>query len=257
MKIICVIPARYASSRLPGKPLALIAGKPMIEWVYRRAKAVPEFSLVLVATDDSRIKQTVESFGGMVELTPEDLPSGTDRVACMAERYEADIFVNLQGDEPLVVPGVLQALIRPFSDPDVQMTTPVSTIEDPADLYDTNKVRVICDINGNALYFSRAAIPFLRDISETSLWPKNHIYYKHIGIYAYRKAFLIKLTRLPVGKLESAEKLEQLRVLENGYRIRTVVTNYRERSVDTPEDLEKINNDIRKNKITMEALYEN
>jgi len=257
MKIICVIPARFASTRLPGKPLAKIAGAPMIEWVYRRAAAVPEFSLVLVATDDLRIKHAVENFGGKVEMTPQNLRSGTDRVAYVAERHDGDIFVNLQGDEPLVVPGVLKALVEPFADPDVQMTTPVSIVTNPSDLSDPNKVRVVCDQSGDALYFSRALIPFMRDISEIKLWPENHIFYKHIGIYAYRKAFLIKLTQLPEGRLEAAEKLEQLRVLENGYRIRTVITNYQARSVDTEEDLARINREVAKNNITIESYHEN
>ncbi len=257
MNIVCVIPARFASTRLPGKPLAKISGSPMIEWVYRRAAAVPEFSLVLVATDDLRIKLAVENFGGKVEMTPEDLRSGTDRVAYIAERHDGDIFVNLQGDEPLVVPDVLTALVEPFTDPDVQMTTPVSIVTSPSDLTDPNKVRVICDQNGDALYFSRAVIPFLRDIGDIKFWPKNHIFYKHIGIYAYRKEFLIRLTHLPEGKLESAEKLEQLRVLENGFRIRTVVTNYQARSVDTEEDLALINREVAKNNITIESYHEN
>ena len=257
MKIICVIPARYGSSRFPGKPLADIAGSPMIEWVYRRAKAVPEFNRVIVATDDDRIRQTVESFGVEAVMTPADLASGTDRVAFLAEKIKAGIFVNLQGDEPLVTPAVLKALVEPFSDPDVLMTTPVSKIDDPSDLTDANKARVIIDHNGDALYFSRAAIPILRDVKDIRMWPESHIFYKHIGIYAYRRSFLMQLTRMPVSSLEMAEKLEQLRVLENGYRIRTVATDYKAHSVDTPEDLDRINREVGEKKITMEVSNEN
>jgi 3-deoxy-manno-octulosonate cytidylyltransferase (CMP-KDO synthetase) len=212
---------------------------------------------VVVATDDLRIKHAVESFGGRVEMTPEDLASGTDRVAHLAVNMDGDIFVNLQGDEPLVDPGVLQALIKPFTDPEVQMTTPVSAIEHAADLTDPNKVRVVRDQNGDALYFSRSVIPFIRDVKNVTDWPQRNIFYKHIGIYAYRKAFLALLTRLPVSELESAEKLEQLRVLENGYRIRTVLTRYRARSVDTPEDLDRLNKEVEKKNITMDSIYEN
>ena len=256
MKITCVIPARYASSRLPGKPLAEIAGSPMIEWVYRRASKVREFSKVLVATDDHRIKEAVERFGGTAVLTPEDLASGTDRVAFVAGMQEGEIFVNLQGDEPLVEPGVLRTLLDPFSDNTVQMTTPVSVIEDPSDLTDPNKARVVCDRNGDALYFSRAAIPYCRDVKNFNAWPVEHNYYKHIGIYAYRRDFLLMISGLPVGELEAAEKLEQLRVLEHGYRIRTVITTYRARSVDTPEDLRRLNSDVKANNITMDTFYE-
>jgi 3-deoxy-manno-octulosonate cytidylyltransferase (CMP-KDO synthetase) len=257
MKIICVIPARYGSSRFPGKPLAKIAGSPMIEWVYRRAKAVPEFDRVIVATDDDRILQAVASFGGDAVMTPAELTSGTDRVAFLAGKIKAGIFVNLQGDEPLVTPEVLKALVEPFSDPDVLMTTPVSRIDDPSDLTDANKARVIIDRKGDALYFSRAAIPVLRDIEDIQKWPESHIFYKHIGIYAYRRSFLMQLARMPISSLEVAEKLEQLRVLENGYRIRTVVTEYKTRSVDTPEDLQRINREVGEKNITMEDSNEN
>jgi len=253
MKFICVIPARYASSRLPGKPLADIQGHPMIEWVYKRAARVREFDEVIVATDDQRIFDTVTEFGGSAEMTSTDLPSGTDRVAAIANTRDADIVVNLQGDEPLIIPRVLQDLCATFEFPDVVMSTPIRKILNEKELREPNNARVVIDNNKDALYFTRAVIPF--DLNQDSVLEgiSKGIYYKHIGIYAYRREFLLKLAGLPLGRLEEIEKLEQLRVLENGYKIRTFETNYLSMSVDTEQELNYINKFIEEQEINMDG----
>ena len=240
MTTICVIPARYASSRLPGKPLALIADKPMIQWVYQQAVKADKIDRVIVATDHEKIKNAVESFGGEAVLTDPNLASGTDRVAATVQNIDADIVINLQGDEPFVEVELLNKMVSAFSDSNINMATPVRKIKSEEDLNDPNLVRVTKDINNYALYFTRNVIPFLRDCTRDE-WLKNFTYYKHVGIYAYRKEFLLKLTALPEGQLERAERLEQLRVLENGYKIFTVETDYDSISVDTPDDLERVN----------------
>jgi len=252
MKIICVIPARYASTRFPGKPLADIAGHPMISWVYSRAKSVEEFIDVIVATDDERILDCVNNFGGKAVMTPSDLQSGTDRVAFVAKDQEVDVIVNLQGDEPLISPKILSQVCRPFSDNNVYMTTPVKKIYDANELNNKNAAWVVKDNNGDALYFSRAVIPVMHKNEKKSDWLNHNTYFKHIGIYAYRKDFLLKLTQLPRKGLESAEDLEQLRVLENGYKIRCVETDYQAINVDVPEDIDKVVNAIDKNHIKLE-----
>lgn len=233
-----MIPARYASTRLPGKPLALIGDKPMIEWVYEKAIAAPGIDRVVVATDDERIAEVVHHFRGEVVLTDAGLASGTDRVAAVARNMDADVVINLQGDEPFVEPDLLSRLAAAFADPAIDMATPVKKISSEQDLHSADLVRVVRDIHNFALYFTRAVIPYVRDRSD---WLKHHEFFKHIGIYAYRKEFLLKLSRLPVSSLEKAEKLEQLRVLENGFRIFTIETEYESVSVDTPEDLLRVN----------------
>jgi 3-deoxy-manno-octulosonate cytidylyltransferase (CMP-KDO synthetase) len=253
MKFICVIPARYGSTRFPGKPLARIAGSPMIEWVYQRAAQVKIFEKVIVATDDPRILQAVRDFGGQAELTPAELPSGTDRVAYLARKTNSDVYVNVQGDEPLIAPQLLVDVCAPYSDPAVLMTTAVSKINSVKELTDPNLVRVALDKDGNALYFSRAVIPYLRDETDIKQWFKRHIFYKHIGIYTYRRDFLLQLSDLPQGGLERAERLEQLRVLENGFKIRTVLTAYNSLCVDTPEDLDQVENYIKLNKLQVDS----
>ncbi len=245
MKAICVIPARYGSTRFPGKPLAKILEKPMIQWVYERAQKAKSFQTVLVATDDQRIAQVVEQFGGKVCLTPSDLPSGTDRVALAVQDLEVDVVVNLQGDEPLIDPLLLDELVNVFKQrPDVEMATPVKKIETRADLTNPNLVRVVRDRQNFALYFSRSVVPYLRDAGDPKGWLEQFNFYKHVGIYAYRKDFLLKLTALPPGNLEQAEKLEQLRVLENGFKIFTIETHYNSISIDTPEELEMLNQQL-------------
>lgn len=252
MKTICVIPARYASTRLPGKPLSPIAGKPMIRWVYERAKSAQLIDRVLVATDSVQIATVVADFGGQAVLTDPALPSGTDRVAAAVKDEDADIVINLQGDEPFIAPGLLDEMVKVFRDNEVQMATPVKAICSAEELIDPNLVRVARDKNGYALFFSRSVIPYLRDVTDRNGWFKQFRFYKHIGIYAYRRDFLFVITQLPESGLEKAERLEQLRVLENGYRIFTVETDYQSLSVDTPEDLQKVNEMIDKKLIRIE-----
>jgi 3-deoxy-manno-octulosonate cytidylyltransferase (CMP-KDO synthetase) len=240
VKTLCVIPARYGSTRFPGKPLADIKGKTMVERVYRQACLVSTIDEVIVATDDNRIKDVVQNFGGTAIMTNTDLPSGTDRVYQAIKEQSADVIINLQGDEPFVKPGLLEDLVKVFQNKQIEIATAVCGIQSEAEYINPNVVKVVRDTNGFALYFSRSQIPFFREINEEDL-NKSKICYKHIGIYAYRKECLEKLTQLDESKLEKAEKLEQLRFLENGYRIYTILTDYNSVSVDTPEDLEEIN----------------
>ncbi|MFB0532769.1 MAG: 3-deoxy-manno-octulosonate cytidylyltransferase, partial [Desulfatiglandales bacterium] len=220
MKIVAFIPARFHSKRFEGKPLALIAGKPMIQHVYQRSKECPELDEVYVATDDRRIYTCVIEFGGQAIMTDESHLSGTDRIAEATEKInleDRDIVVNIQGDQPIFQPSIISDLIRPLlEDPNTPMSTLMYRIKEERELNDTNNVKVVVDKKGYALYFSRLPIPFRRD-QEPEI-----IYYKHLGFYAYRKEFLLKFTRLSHGLLERAEKLEQLRVLEHGYEIKVV-----------------------------------
>ncbi len=234
MKAIAIIPARYASSRFPGKPLVEIAGKTMIEHVYRRASLAQSLQGVWVATDDQRIFDAVRAFGGLVVMTRSDHPSGTDRIAEAASALEADVVVNVQGDEPLLDPAEIDAVVSPFADSaDLLMSTARVRILDPRDVADPGVVKVVCDREGYALYFSRLPLPYYRsgDAGE---------HYKHLGLYAYRKSFLQQYAALQPTPLEQAECLEQLRVLENGHRILVVTVEHDAVSVDTPEDLERV-----------------
>ena len=241
MKTLCIIPARYASSRLPGKPLAEIAGKPMIQWVYEQAKKADKIDQVIVATDHIEIFKAVENFKGLAIMTDPGLPSGTDRVYTAIKNLEADVVINLQGDEPFIPEKLLNDLVDVFNDPTVEIATAVKRIREESELNDPNAVKVIRDKNGYAIYFSRAVIPFMRDLQNGQNWLNFNIFYKHIGIYAYRKLCLEKLTRLDQSNLEKCERLEQLRFLENGFKIFTLVTDYDSISVDTKEDLDKVN----------------
>lgn len=247
MKTLCVIPARFASTRLPGKPLVKIGGKPMIELVYTQASKANRIDQVIVATDDVRIESVVKSFGGTAVMTDPELPSGTDRVYQVVKNTKTDIVINLQGDEPFVSPVLLDELIDVFKDELIQIATPINRIKNDPEISNPNYVKVVKDKNGFALYFSRSQIPFLRDFKIDSVLSDNYIFYKHIGIYAYRTECLRQLTRLSASSLENAEKLEQLRFLENGFKIYTLLTEYKSISVDTPEDLENINNMIKDN----------
>ena len=231
----CIIPARYASRRLPGKPLALIADKPMIQWVYQQALKAQLVRNVIVATDNDQIKDAVLAFGGAVVMTDPDLPSGTDRVAKVAENSDAELIINVQGDEPFIPPVILDELIRSFDNPNVSLATPICKIKSKEELENPNVVKVCRNKEHFALYFSRAIIPYVRD-EEIKLLNKN-TFYKHIGIYAYRKEILQAVTKLPESALERAERLEQLRILENGYSIFTIETSYDSISIDTEEDL--------------------
>jgi 3-deoxy-manno-octulosonate cytidylyltransferase (CMP-KDO synthetase) len=235
LTIVAIIPARYASTRLPGKALADLDGRPMIEHVYRRASAARGLAEVIVATDDLRIATRVHDFGGKVRLTKATHATGTDRLAEVVASMDCDVVVNVQGDEPLIDPRQLEELIAPFSDPTVQMTTLYRRIQDPAELSNPNVVKVVLDRSGFALYFSRAPIPYVRD--PRGGWPPLH---RHIGLYAYRRNTLLVLASLDPTPLERAESLEQLRALEHGIRIKAVETHHESFEVNTPEDLEQV-----------------
>ncbi len=237
MKAVIVIPARYASTRLPGKPLILIQNKPLIQWVWERAMKVKKASRVVVATDDERIARAVEYFGGEAAMTSPEHPSGTDRMAEVARKVKADLYVNLQGDEPLIDPKEIDRLIAGIGS--APIATLAHEVEDAADLANPNVVKVVADRAGNALYFSRSPIPLWRDAGKQSKsrGAVKPVYWRHIGIYAYRAAALKAFVKLPPGALERAESLEQLRALENGLAIRVVPTKMRCHGVDTPADL--------------------
>nr|WP_315410513.1 3-deoxy-manno-octulosonate cytidylyltransferase [uncultured Selenomonas sp.] len=235
MRTLCVIPARYASTRLPGKPLADICGKPMICRVLERARCARKPDKVIVATDDERICDAVRAEGGEALMTRTDHLTGTDRLAEVAEAYPAvDLIVNVQGDEPLIEPSVIDDLIAPFEmDENLPMATVMTRMEDAEEQLDPNNVKVVVDKLGYALYFSRSLVPYPRAAAGPV--------YKHIGIYAYRRDFLLRYARLEPTPLEKAESLEQLRALENGYGIRVLETDCRFVGVDTAEDLALVN----------------
>lgn len=243
MITVGIIPARFASTRFPGKPLALIHGKPMIQHVYERATQALDH--VCVATDDERIYQAVTAFGGRVVMTAENHPSGTDRCAEAIGKVEqeygihADVVINIQGDEPFIDPEQIRQLNRLFDHQETQIATLVKPISDAAYLFNPNKVKVTIDKNGKALYFSRSCIPFVRG-AEPEQWLEQAVFYHHIGMYGYRKSTLLELCRLEKSPLEVAESLEQLRWLEQGYTIHTAITLIEGLSVDTPEDLEAV-----------------
>jgi 3-deoxy-manno-octulosonate cytidylyltransferase (CMP-KDO synthetase) len=235
---VAIIPARYHSSRLPGKPLADIGGRPMIEHVYRRAAASPAVDAVVVATDDERVRDAVESFGGVAVMTRVDHRSGSDRLAEVAASLSCELIVNVQGDEPLLATEMIAEAVAPLADdPSIVMSTLCRRIEDPADLENPNVVKVVTDRNGFALYFSRAPIPHTR-ASAGGIDPRHA--FKHIGLYVYQRRFLLQFAQLEPTPLEQVESLEQLRALEHGFRIRTVETKYDSVGVDTPADLERV-----------------
>jgi 3-deoxy-manno-octulosonate cytidylyltransferase (CMP-KDO synthetase) len=234
---VAIIPARYQSSRFPGKPLADLEGRPMIEHVYRRAAAAPSGGAVVVATDDARIAQAVEAFGGIAWLTAPGHRSGSDRLAEVAAHLASPIIVNVQGDEPLVQPAMIEEAVAPLiADPSILMATLRRRLVVAADHSDPNVVKVVVDRDGFALCFSRAPIPFTRQASA----PREAGPWKHIGLYVYRREFLITFAGLPPTPLEQTESLEQMRALEHGYRIKTVETAWDCVGVDTPADLEKV-----------------
>lgn len=235
MKFACVIPARYASTRLPGKPLADIAGKPMIQRVYEQVAKAKKPALVIVATDDQRVFDRVESFGGMALMTQPNHPTGTDRLAEVASHHQdVDVIINVQGDEPLIDADIIDQLADLFlEDADLQMATVASPLlEEEYD--EPSAVKVICNKQGNAMYFSRSLIPYPR---HAFINPPM----KHVGIYAYRRQFLLDYAKMDPTPAEETESLEQLRALENGYAIRVIKTDKRFVGVDTPEDLERVN----------------
>ena len=238
MKIIAFIPVRYDSTRFPGKALALIAGLPMIQHVHKCAVSCPEVSEVFVVTDDERIYKCVHDFGGKAVMTKKEHPSGTDRIAEAAQQFdlsEDDLIINIQGDQPIFQPSVISHLINPFlEDRDIPMGTLKYKFTDESEVENTNYVKVVTDKNGFALFFSRSPIPFFRNSKSV------RVLYKHLGFYGYRMDFLAKFASLPVGRLESAEKLEQLRALEYGFRIKVAESPFDSVEVDTPEDIKKV-----------------
>jgi 3-deoxy-manno-octulosonate cytidylyltransferase (CMP-KDO synthetase) len=235
---VVVIPARYASSRFPGKALAEIAGRPMIEHVYRRAAGARNVDAVLVATDDARIAGAVTKFGGDVRMTRPSHPTGTDRIAEVAETLDCDLVVNLQGDEPLIEPAAIDEAIEPFrDDPGLDMTSLYMRFDATEDVGDPNVVKVVTDLRGFARYFSRAPIPHVRDLTGTNVAAGP---FKHIGLYVQRREFLLKIASLEPTPLERAEGLEQLRTLEHGFAIKMVETKHNSIGVDTTEDLERV-----------------
>lgn len=240
-KILGVIPARFASTRFPGKALAPLAGKPLLQHVFERASLARYLSGVLIATDDEQIAAAARNFGAPVRMTRADHASGTDRVAEVAASDDAQLVVNIQGDEPLIDPAAIDAAVLALQECEAPMATLKRRITDRADLQNPNVVKVVTAANGDAIYFSRCPIPFHRETAGT--------YYQHVGLYVYRRDFLLRYPDLPIGPLESAEKLEQLRALENGYRIRVALTEYESIGVDTPEDLEKVSSLIKAFKI--------
>ncbi|WP_319202294.1 3-deoxy-manno-octulosonate cytidylyltransferase [uncultured Ilyobacter sp.] len=239
MKFLGVIPARYASTRLEGKPLISIEGHPMIEWVYKRTLA-SSLDKVVVATDDKRIYDSVISFGGEAVMTSPDHTNGTSRIAEVAAEYEDyDVIINVQGDEPLIEGAMIDALIEPFREnTDLVMATLKHKIDNYEEVENPNNVKVIADNNDYAIYFSRSPIPYPRTLDM-----KN--YYKHVGIYGYKRDFVIEYSKMTPTALEVSESLEQLRVIENGYKIKVLDTPYKVIGVDTPEDLEKVAKIIR------------
>ena len=238
MKFIAIIPARYASTRFPGKPLAMLGGKPVIQRVYEQAVAV--LGEAYVATDDERIRQAVEAFGGQAVMTRADHKSGTDRIEEAAETIgtTADVIINVQGDEPFIQRSQIETLCRQFEDPQTQIATLGKRFESMEAAENPNSPKIVCDTKGFALYFSRSVIPFVRG-TERSEWLGHFPFLKHLGIYAYRREVLRDITKLPQSPLEIAESLEQLRWLQNGYRIRVGETDVETVGIDTPEDLQR------------------
>ncbi|MEQ8910486.1 MAG: 3-deoxy-manno-octulosonate cytidylyltransferase [Vicingaceae bacterium] len=241
MRAIGIIPARYGSSRFPGKPLVDIQGKSMIQRVYEQAKKASALDEVVVATDDDRIFQAVEAFGGQVVMTADTHQSGTDRCLEALEKMEEDfeIIVNIQGDEPFISPDQINLIFSCFHSENTEIGTLVKLIEDEEELWNPNKPKVLMDDDDFAIYFSRQCIPYLRDV-EKGQWQEQFNFYKHVGMYAYRAATLKELCALKPSRLERAEGLEQLRWIESGYKIKTAITEEEALSVDSPEDLEKL-----------------
>ncbi len=242
MKVIGIIPARYASTRFPGKPLAIVRGKTMIERVYQQSQKAKLLSKIVVATDDDRIADEVNRFGGEVMLTSVTHQSGTDRCGEIIQQLKEpfDAAINIQGDEPFLHPAQIDAVASCFTQDEVKIATLVKKIDEVEDLKNSNIVKVVLGKNRNALYFSRSPIPYFRGVN-MSEWLNHHVYYKHIGIYGFRVSVLLELLELGTSVLEQAESLEQLRWLEDGYPITVRESIYESFSIDTQEDLRKIN----------------
>ena len=242
MKIIGIIPARYSSTRFPGKPLVDIGGKSMIQRVFEQAKKSKSLTDVIVATDDSRIEKHVKAFGGNVMMTKESHKSGTDRCFEAIQKFypSADIVINIQGDEPFIQPEQIDLAASCFDSDKVQIATLVKKINTNQELFSINTPKVVLNKYGDVIYFSRQTIPYIRD-KEKMEWLNYQAFYKHIGIYAYTTKVLAEITVLKQSSLELAEGLEQLRWLENGYKIKAKITDYESVSVDVPDDLKKLN----------------
>jgi len=264
MRTIAVIPARWHSTRLRGKVLADINGKPMLQHVWEKVKKAREIDEVIIAVDKERVLKAAQSFGAKAVKTSEEHLSGTDRVAEVAKSFSADIFVNVQADEPLIHPEMIDELVRVFEyEQNVQMGTLITRIHKRDEIADPNVVKVVVDRKGFALYFSRNPIPYIvrdkrdegaeRDRTQEEVSAR---YFKHIGLYAYTKDFLFAYTNLPKSSLEMQEKLEQLRVLEHGYKIKTVETRYDTIGVDTPEDLEVVKKILKQEQETVSVKNE-
>ena len=238
MNFTAIIPARYASTRFPGKPLALLGNKPVIQHVYEQTSSV--LSDVWVATDDDRIREAVEKFGGRVVMTRADHKSGTDRIEEAAEKTgtQADVIINIQGDEPFVQPSQIKTLMQLFDNADTQIGTLGKHFENIEAVNNPNSPKIVTDKQGFALYFSRSVIPYIRGAQDNE-WLSHFPFLKHLGLYAYRREVLHEITQLPQSSLEIAESLEQLRWLENGYRIRVGLTDVETVGIDTPEDLQR------------------
>jgi 3-deoxy-manno-octulosonate cytidylyltransferase (CMP-KDO synthetase) len=242
--ILAVIPARLQSTRLPNKPLLKIGAKTMLQCVWERAGMARLVNQVVIATDSGEILQAAEAFGAQVVMTSPEHPSGTDRVSQAAEQFDASLIVNVQGDEPFIEPASIDQAIEPLLRDDLAgneavMSTLMTPFRSPADAVEASAVKVVVGLDGHALYFSRLPIPFLRDLSSSASSGPG-LWYKHLGLYVYRRDFLLRFPQLPRGPLEVAEKLEQLRVLENGYKIRVVETEHDSIGVDTEEDLARV-----------------
>ena len=236
-KVIVVIPARYGSTRLAGKPLISLAGKSMIERVYERAKLAARVNRVIVATDDERIVSAVEAFGGEARMTRSEHRTGTERVAEVAAREEGDVFVNVQGDEPLLDPNAIDAAVNSLlEEPQASISTVATPIKTPGDIMDPNVVKTVLDFDGNAIYFSRAPIPWVRDTAGKI--QVRHL--KHLGLYVFQRDALLEYPTLPQGELERVEQLEQLRWLENGWKVRVAEVEHDAISVDVPEDVARV-----------------
>ncbi|MFZ4411902.1 MAG: 3-deoxy-manno-octulosonate cytidylyltransferase [Bacteroidales bacterium] len=246
MNIIGIIPARYASTRFPGKPLAIINGKSMIQRVYEQVSLAKTISEIIVATDDDRIASHVKSFGGNVCMTSQNHNSGTERcyeVLTSVKEKEIEVVVNIQGDEPYINPAQIDALADCFTNPEIEIATLIKKIHHYEDLINPNIVKVITDIHQKAIYFSRLPLPYKRGTNQHE-WLNKNDYYKHIGIYAYRTVVLKNIVGLPQSRLEKSESLEQLRWIENGFSIYTAITEFESIAVDTPEDLIKLTDTI-------------
>lgn len=236
-KVIVVIPSRYGSTRLPGKPLVQLAGKPMVQHVYERAKRAQTVHRVIVATDDQRIMDAVAAFGGEARMTRSDHRTGTERIAEVAVHEAGDVFVNVQGDEPLIDTVAIDTAVGALlEEPQAQVSTVATPIRHAGDIMDPNVVKTVLDFDGNALYFSRAPIPWIRDTQQ-----KVHVHYwKHLGLYVFQREALLEFPTLPQGELERIEQLEQLRWLENGWKIRVAEVAHDAVSVDIPEDVARV-----------------